>query len=376
MTDSPDADERLGHMRDGSSFPIAPSTRSMPTWYPALLASVSGHIATGRPRAIAAANREMLATYWAIGSDILARQQQEGWGARVIDRLSADLRERFPEAKGYSPRNLKYMRAFAVAWPDPAVVQGSLAQLPWYHQIALLEKLDSTDLRLWYAAQAIEQGWSRDVLAHQITMRFHERAGRAITNFAATMPPADSDLAQQATRDPYLFDFVGNADIRRERDLEQALVDHVGKFLLELGQGFAFVGRQVRLEIGEDEFFCDLLFYHLKLRCFVVIELKAVDFEPGFLGQLGMYMAAVDDLLAHTDDKATIGLLLCRSKNNVVAEYALRGYSTPIGVAEWTTAITTALPEEFTSSLPSIAELEAELSEPPTNDEGTTPQGE
>ena len=244
------------------------------------------------------------------------------------------------------------------------------------HEIALIEKLSTPELRLWYAAQAIEQGWSRDILAHQITMRFHERAGKAITNFAATMPSADSDLAQQTTRDPYLFDFVGNADIRRERDLEQGLVGHVGKFLLELGQGFAFVGRQVRLEIGDDEFFCDLLFYHLKLRCYVVIELKAVAFEPGFLGQLGMYMAAVDDLLAHQDDKPTIGLLLCRSKNNVVAEYALRGYSTPIGVAEWTTAITTALPEEFTSSLPSIAELEAELSDPPTNDEGITPQGE
>jgi predicted nuclease of restriction endonuclease-like (RecB) superfamily len=378
MAEPSDANERhsLGRQVEGSSFAAAPSRQSMPSWYPELLASVSDHIATGRPRAIAAANRELLATYWAIGGDILARQQEEGWGARVIDRLSADLRERFPEAKGYSPRNLKYMRAFAAAWPDPAIVQGPLAQLPWYHQIALIEKLSTPELRLWYAAQAIEQGWSRDILAHQITMRFHERAGKAITNFAATMPSADSDLAQQTTRDPYLFDFVGNADIRRERDLEQGLVDHVGKFLLELGQGFAFVGRQVRLEIGDDEFFCDLLFYHLKLRCYVVIELKAVAFEPGFLGQLGMYMAAVDDLLAHQDDKPTIGLLLCRSKNNVVAEYALRGYSTPIGVAEWTTAITTALPEEFTSSLPSIAELEAELSDPPTNDEGITPQGE
>src|SRR5664279_5193039 len=378
MTESREPDQRrsLGRRQEDVSFPVAPSTRSMPAWYPDLLASVSDHIETGRPRAISAANREMLATYWAIGNDILARQKQEGWGARVIDRLSADLRERFPDAKGYSPRNLKYMRAFAAAWPDPAIVQRSAAQLPWRHHMVLLDKLSTPELRLWYASQAIEQGWSRDILAHQITMRFHERAGKAITNFATTMPPADSDLAQQATRDPYLFDFVGNADIRRERDLEQALVDHVGKFLLELGQGFAFVGRQVRLEIGEDEFFCDLLFYHLKLRCFVVIELKAVDFEPGFLGQLGMYMAAVDDLLAHPDDKPTIGLLLCRSKNNVVAEYALRGYSTPIGVADWTTAMTTALPEELSSSLPSIAELEAELSEPPTNDEGTTPQGE
>jgi predicted nuclease of restriction endonuclease-like (RecB) superfamily len=373
---TPAGRQSRGRKMADASFPLAPNEQAMPTWYPELLESVADHIATGRPRAIAAANREMLATYWAIGGDILARQQEEGWGARVIDRLSADLRERFPEAKGYSPRNLKYMRAFAAAWPDPAIVQRSAAQLPWRHHMVLLDKLTTPDLRLWYGAQAIEQGWSRDILAHQITMRFHERAGKAITNFAATMPPADSDLAQQATRDPYLFDFVGNVDIRRERDLEQSLVDHVGKFLLELGYGFAFVGRQVRLEIGDDEFFCDLLFYHLKLRCYVVIELKAVDFEPGFLGQLGMYMAAVDDLLAYEDDKPTIGLLLCRSKNNVVAEYALRGYSTPIGVAEWTTAITTALPEEFTSSLPSIEELEAELSEPPTNDEGTTPQGE
>ncbi len=378
MTESlqPGESRYLGRRHEGASFSIAPSAHLMSTRYPELLASVSDHIATGRPRAIAAANREMLATYWAIGRDILARQEEEGWGARVIDRLSADLRERFPEAKGYSSRNLKYLRAFAAAWPDPAIVQRSAAQLPWRHHMVLLDKLTTSDLRLWYAAQAVEQGWSRDVLAHQISMRFHERAGKAITNFAATMPPADSDLAQQATRDPYLFDFVGNADIRRERDLEQGLVDHVGKFLLELGQGFAFVGRQVRLEIGDDELFCDLLFYHLKLRCYVVIELKAVDFEPGLLGQLGMYMAAVDDLLAHQDDKPTIGLLLCRSKNNVVAEYALRGYNTPIGVAEWTTVITTALPEEFTSSLPSIAELEAELSDPPTNDEGITPQGE
>lgn len=337
----------------------------MPTWYPELLDSVSDRIAGGRRRATLAVNNELVATYWAIGRDILDRQEQEGYGTKVIDRLSADLRERFPDARGYSPRNLKYMRKFAEAWPHPEVVQGPLAQLPWWSQIALLEKLDDPDLRLWYAAQAAGQGWSRDVLALQIDTRLHDRVGRAVTNFASTLPPADSDLAQQATKDPYLFDFVGIAEVRRERDLEQGLVDHVGKFLLELGQGFAFVGRQVRLELGGDEFYCDLLFYHLKLRCYVVIELKAVDFEPGFLGQLGMYMAAVDDLLAHPDDKPTIGLLLCRNKNNVVAEYALRGYRTPIGVAEWTTAITSALPDELSSSLPSIEELEAELSDPP-----------
>jgi predicted nuclease of restriction endonuclease-like (RecB) superfamily len=256
------------------------------------------------------------------------------------------------------------MRAFAAAWDASAIVQAPLARLPWYHHLALIEKLSDPDLRLWYAAAAIEYGWSRDILVHQIGTRLHERSGKAITNFTATLPPADSDQAQRATRDPYLFDFVGNADIRRERDLEQQLVEHVEKFLLELGQGFAFVGQQVRLEVGNQEFYADLLFYHLKLRRYVVVELKAADFQPGFLGQLGLYMAATDDLLAHPDDKPTIGLLLCKSKDNVVAEYALRGYAAPIGVAEWTTAITSSLPADLASSLPSIEEIEAEFADP------------
>jgi len=312
-----------------------------------------------------AVNNELIATYWAIGRDILDRQQQEGYGTKVIDRLSADLRERFPNAKGYSPRNLKYMRAFAEAWPDPEVVQGRLAQLPWWSQIALLEKLKTADQRLWYAAEAITNGWSRDILALQIDRRLHERAGKAITNFALTMPPEDSDLAQQAFKDPYVFDFLDLTERSRERELESGLIEHVHDFLIELGQGFAFVGRQVRLEVGRDEFYCDLLFYHLRLRRYIVIELKAVRFEPGFLGQLGMYMAAVDDLLAHPDDEPTIGLLLCKGKNNIVAEWAVRGYKTPIGIADWTTALTTALPEELAATLPSIEELEAELSDPP-----------
>jgi predicted nuclease of restriction endonuclease-like (RecB) superfamily len=319
----------------------------------------------GQQRAIAAANQELLATYWAIGAEILARQDQQGWGAKIIDRLSADLRERFPDARGYSPRNLKYMRAFAAAWPDPAIAQDRLAQLPWYHQIALLEKLPSPDLRLWYAQAAVSNGWTRDVLAHHITTRVHERTGTAISNFANTLPPGDSDLAQQATRDPYLFDFLGQTDIRRERDLEQGLVTHLERFLLELGQGFAFVGRQVHLEIGDHDFYADLLFYHLRLRSFVVIELKATDFDPGYLGQLGMYMAAVDELLAHPDDKPTIGLLLCRSKNNIVAEYALRSSTMPIGIAEWTSTVTTQLPDELTATLPRIEDIEAALDTPP-----------
>lgn len=346
-----------------------PAAHAMPGWYPQLLASVAEHVSTGHRRAVAAANTQLLATYWSIGREILARQESEGWGTRIIDRLSVDLRSRFPGARGFSPRNLRYMRALAAAWPDESIVQGALAQLPWYHHIALLEKVHDADQRRWYAAAAVEEGWSRDVLALQIAGRLHERAGRAVTNFTRALPQQDSDLAQQATRDPYLFDFLSTTETRHERDLEQGLVDHVEKFLLELGQGFAYVGRQVRLELAGDEFFCDLLFYHLALRRYVVIELKAVAFEPGFLGQIGMYMAAIDDLLAHPDDKPTIGLLLCRTKNNVVAEYALRGSSGPIGVAEWTKALTTSLPDELSSSLPSIEELESELAPPTRKDQ-------
>lgn len=349
-----------------TGFPSTPSHFGLPAWYPELLDSVAGRISTGRRRATASVNRELISTYWAIGRDILDRQEQEGYGTRVIDRLSADLKERCPDAKGFSPRNLKYMRKFAEAWPDPEVVQGTLAQLPWWSQIALLEKLHDADQRLWYAAEAIEAGWSRDILALQIDLRLHARQGKAITNFARTMPPEDSDMAQQATKDPYVFDFLDLTERSRERELETGLVDHVGKFLLELGQGFAFVGRQVRLDVDGDEFYCDLLFYHLKLRRYVVIELKAVKFEPGFLGQLGMYMAAVDDLLAHPADEPTIGLLLCKGKNDVVAEWALRGYKSPIGVSDWTTAITTSLPDDLASSLPSIEEIEAELADPST----------
>ena len=361
-------DGRLSRGRTGAGaagFPVPPAGSRLPGWYPALLASVSTRVSTGAQRAVAAANRELLATYWAIGADILARQHEQGWGARIIDRLSADLRERFPGARGYSPRNLKYMRAFAAAWPDPAIVQDRLAQLPWYSQIALLEKLrrpgPALMVRRGRRRERLEPGRPGPPHRHPAPRTGRER--RHATS-RATLPPGDSDLAQQATRDPYLFDFIGQADVRRERDLEQGLVDHLERFLLELGQGFAFVGRQVHLEIGDHDFYADLLFYHLRLRSFVVIELKATDFDPGYLGQLGMYMAAVDDLLAHPDDKPTIGLLLCRSKNNVVAEYALRSSTMPIGIAEWTTAITTQLPDELTATLPSIEDIEAALEQP------------
>ena len=309
-----------------------------------------------------AANAAMILLYWDVGRTILNRQERTGWGAKVIDRLSADLRAANPEMQGLSPRNLKYMRAFASAWPDREIVQRVVAQLPWRQNIALLERLDNDKTRLWYARQALRQGWSQSVLLVQIDRRAHQRHGKALTNFKETLPPADSDLAAQIFKDPYLFDFLGTADPRREREVEQALVDHIQRFLLELGSGFAFVGRQVPLEVANRDYSIDLLFYHLKLRCYVVIELKAGPFDPAFIGQINLYLSAVDDLMRHPDDNPTIGLLLCRFSDRIVAEYALRGFKKPIGVAGWEPAIVEALPEHLKGSLPTVEELEVELS--------------
>lgn len=350
-----------GRRRDDASFPVPPTRRGLPTGYANLLGEIKQRIGAERLRTVMAANSAMVMLYWDIGGLILERQEREGWGAKVIDRLSADLREAFPDMRGLSPRNLKYMRAFAAAWPDAAIVQRVVAQIPWRSNIALLDKLDNSSIRLWYAEKAIEHGWSQPILCLQIESRLHERQGRAVTNFPATLPPAESDMAAQVFKDPYLFDFLGTADPRREREVEQALIDHIQRFLLELGAGFAFVGRQVHLEFASADYYLDLLFYHLKLRCYVVVELKAVPFDPGFVGALNMYLSAVDDLLRHPDDKPSIGLLLCRSKNKLVAEYALRGIKKPMGVAEWETRITKSLPEELKGSLPTVEEIEAEL---------------
>lgn len=346
----------------GASFPVAPPRLELPRDYAKTLGEIKQRIQQERLRVVLAANSAMVLLYWDIGRMILDRQERAGWGARVIDRLAADLRDAFPDMKGFSPRNLKYMRAFAAAWPERAIVQEALAQIPWYHHIALLEKLDDPAERLWYARQAMEHGWSHNILALQINARAHERQGKAITNFPDTLPPAESDLAAQVFKDPYLFDFLGTADPRREREVEQALVDHIQRFLLELGSGFAFVGRQVHLEFTSHDYYLDLLFYHLRLRCYVVIELKAVPFDPAFTGQINVYLSAVDDLLRHPDDKPTIGLLLCRSKNKIVVEYALRDLKKPIGVAGWETQIVEKLPKYLKGSLPTVEEIEAELS--------------
>jgi len=352
----------FGKKKEDVIFPIAPTTGKMPKSYAVFLSDLKKRIQQERLRVVLASNAALVNLYWDIGRGIIKKQKEEGWGSKVIDRLSMDLGKMFPDMKGFSPRNLKYMRAFAFAWPQREIVQEVLAQITWYHNLALLDKLDDAQTRIWYARKTVEHGWSRNILAIQIDLRLHQRQGKSINNFPVSMPPVDSDMAKQVFKDPYVFDFLGTADPRREAELEQGLMMHVQKFLLELGSGFAFVGRQVHLELGDSDFYIDLLFYHLKLRCYVVIELKAVKFDPGHVGKLNMYLNVVDDILRHPDDNPTIGLLLVKQKNKMVAEYALRGYSKPIGVAEWETQITRALPERLKTSLPTIEELEEELS--------------
>ena len=344
-----------------------PDIIPLPADYGAWLAELKTRIHTAQQRATLAVNRELVLLYWQIGRDILDRQGREGWGAKVIERLAQDLRNAFPDMKGFSPRNLKYMRAFAEAWPDAGFVQEVLAQLPWYHQLALLDKLPGPETRRWYAAKAIEHNWSRNILVMQIETHLLERSGQAVTNFPVSLPKPQSDLARESLKDPYRFDFLGLTDEAQEREIERALVKHVTEFLLELGAGFAFVGRQVLLDVGGDEFFIDLLFYHLKLRCYVVIELKGGKFKPEHLGQLGFYLTAVDRQVKSEHDNPTIGLLLCKSKNKIVAEYALGDKSQPMGIAEY--KLLDSLPAELQTSLPSIEAIEQALADDAGNED-------
>ncbi|MBZ9713456.1 PDDEXK nuclease domain-containing protein [Deinococcus multiflagellatus] len=332
---------------------------ALPADYAELLGDLKAHIHSAQTRAALAVNRELVVLYWRLGQAILYRQGQAGWGAKVIDRLSEDLRREFPEMKGFSARNLKYMRAFAAAWPDAAFVQQVAAQLPWFHNVVLLDKLSDPQQREWYARAAIQHGWSRNVLVHQIGTRLHLRQGQAVTNFDRALPAPQSELARQLLKDPYTFDFLSLGAEAHERDLERGLLGHLRDFMLELGVGFAFVGSQYHLEVGGEDFYLDLLFYHLRLRCYVVIELKIGEFKPEYVGKMNFYLAAADDLLRHPDDAPSIGLLLCRTHNRVVAEYALRGVDRPLGVSTYELA--GSLPPELRGQLPSIEELERVL---------------
>ena len=360
---SPPAAGRLarGRTREEATFPAPPPIAGLPTDYGSTLEAIKQHLRQSRVRAVLAANPVVIEAYWAIGHIILARQQQATWGAKVIDRLASDLQFAFPDMGGLSPRNLLAMKIFAREFPSGPIAQQLVAQLPWGHILGIMQRLKDPTARDFYIRHCHEQGWSRSTLELNIQNRLHLRQGKAQNNFALTMPPESSDLAAQLFKDPYLFDFLGTADLRREAEVEQALVDHIQKFLIELGSGFAFVGRQVLLEVGDTDFTLDLLFYHLRLRRYIVVELKARPFNVGDVGQLNLYLSAVDDLLRHSDDQPTIGLLLCKTKNRLVAEYALRGLDQSIAVAEWQTRLTETLPDDLRSSLPSIAEIEAEL---------------
>ena len=339
----------------------------LPADYPQFLTTLKAQIRATQVRAALAVNAELVQLYWRIGHSILDQEQQRGWGGKVIDQLAQDLRREFPELTGFSVRNLKYMRAFAKTWPETEFVQQVAAQIPWFHNCLLLDKLKVPAEREWYARQTIEHGWSRNVLAAQVESGLYHRQGRAISNFTRTLPAPQSELAQQVLKDPYTFDFLSLGPQAQERDLERGLLAHVRSFLLELGKGFALVGSQYHLEVGGQDYYLDLLFYHLHLRCFIIIDLKMGEFKPEDSGKMNFYLAAADDLLRHPTDQPTIGLILCKSQNRVVSEYALRGLSQPIGVAEW--QLTRALPAELLRSLPTTEELDAALSQNPAGEE-------
>lgn len=336
-------------------MPKTPSLFPSDDNYVGFLNELKQRIWNAQIKAALAVNKELVLLYWQIGTDILQRQQTEGWGSKVIQRLSKDLKREFPDMKGVSRTNLMYMRAFAEAYPEESIVQEVLGQIPWYHNIALLDKLNDIDERLWYARETVVNGWSRNVLVFQIESQLYQRQGNAITNFEQTLPKPQSDLVQQLIKDPYHLDFLPSGKRFKERELEKALVAYIRDFLVELGTGFAFVGNQYHLNIGGEDFYLDLLFYHLELRCFVIIDLKMGDFKAEYTGKMNLYVSAVDDMLRKKQDQPTIGMVLCKSKNKTIAEYALRNVGTPIAVS------THKLPKQLQDSLPTPEQLEVEM---------------
>ena len=354
----------------------------------ALLGEIKARIQSGQTRALVAVNRELVRLYWDIGRIIQRRQQGEGWGAAVIPRLSRALHNELPELKGFSERNIKRMLAFHREYPSlqaslgeqaprPAARTGEgskvplpvallpeslMGSIPWAHHITLMEKVKDLPSRRWYMEETLARGWSRDTLALQIQASAHARHGRGTSNFSTLLPPPQSDLTQQALKDPYIFDFLTLTHPFQERDLETQLVGHLEKFLIELGQGFAFLGRQYRLDVGHEDFYVDLLFYHVRLRAFIVIDLKKGAFKPEYAGKLNFYCSVVNDRMKHPSDGPTIGLILCQSRDRLLAEYSLSGIAQPIGISTY--QLTRALPPGLRSSLPTVEEIEARLSRP------------
>ena len=348
------------------------SVAGLPAGYHEFLEDIKTRVREAQVRATLSAHRELIDLYWYIGKSIVERQMAEGWGKSIVERFSRDMQTGFPGIEGFSRQNIWKMRGFYVAYTegvsnlsqavrdlDGTNLPQAVREIPWGHNIELLSKVKDPLQRLWYAKMAVEHGGSRAVLVHQIETGLFERQGKAVTNFKRTLPPSQSDLAQQSLKDPYTFDFLTLADGFRERELEKGLLDHIQRFLLELGVGFAFVGRQVHLEVEEEDFYVDLLFYHLRLRCYVVIELKNTPFKPEYAGKMNFYLSAVDDRLRHKDDQPSIGMILCKSHKKLIAEYALRDSHKPIGVSAY--KLTKALPEKLKGTLPTIKDLEAEL---------------
>lgn len=327
--------------------------------YQELLEGLKQRIRQAQVKAALAVNRELILLYWQLGKEILMRQDQQGWGSKVIDRLSADLKREFPDVKGFSPRNLKYMRAFAEAYPDVAIVQQAAAQIPWTHNCVLLDKVKDLQERLWYIEQVMKYGWSRNVMTLHIEGDLYHQPGEAITNFEQTLPTPDSDLATQLIKDPYNFDFLTLSKEARESELEKALVAHIRDFLLELGVGFAFMGSQYPIYVDGKEYFLDLLFYHTHLHAYVVIDLQMGEFEPEFSGKMNFYVSAVDAYMKREGDNRTIGMILCRNKQQTTVEFALQDLEKPIGVSTY--RLQEDLPESMQGALPSPERLQREM---------------
>ena len=328
------------------------------TEYLSIIENIKREINAAQYRAALHVNADMLLLYYDIGCVI---NEHKTWGSKFIDNLDADIRLAFPKSKGYSVRNLKYMAKFAETYPEREFVQQVVAQIPWGHNIVILDKVNNLEERKWYIKNSAQNGWSRNVLVHQIESSLYQRQVLAekVSNFENRLPSPQSELAAQTMKDPYVFDFITFKEDMLERDVEQALVRDVTRLLLELGTGFAFLGNQYHLNVGGDDFYIDLLFYNINLRCYVVIELKTGDFKPEYAGKLNFYLSAVDGILKKEQDNPSIGLLLCKSKNNVVAEYSLKDISKPIGVSEY--KITSSLPDSLEKQLPSIEDIQKRI---------------
>jgi predicted nuclease of restriction endonuclease-like (RecB) superfamily len=328
----------------------------LPRGYQELLQELKERIRSAQVQAAFSVNRELVLLYWSIGRDLSQRFKNEGWGTKINQRLAEDLQAAFPGVEGFSPRNLRYMRAFAEAWPEPAILQQLVAKLPWGHNLRVLDRIKDRPTREWYLRAALEHGWSQNVLVHMISGQLHEREGKALTNFQRTLPPLGSDMAEQILRDPYNFDFMTLAEPFAERELEKGLLMHLRDLLLELGRGFAFVGSQVPLRVDDRPFYVDLLFYHVRLHCYFVIELKTGEFQPEYAGKLSFYISAIDGIMRTPDDGPTIGLLLCESRSGPVVEYSLQSLVQPIGVSTY--RVTRELPALVREELPSVEDLQ------------------